>query len=273
MKQRIISGTLCVVVLAIVLCFYNTLVLEAAISALAAIAVFELLTAAGFRENKPFLYTGVVAATVVPYAHTLGILPFVIAAFLVAVVVLLLRFHSKLGFEKLSFLVVATLGVSLAFNCIVALRDMSDKVGLFYILVAFGGAWFADTGAYFTGMLLGKHKLSPVISPKKTVEGAVGGVVWNVGLLCLLAFVYTKIYASAGTVLTVSYLNIAILAVAVAFAGMAGDLVASVIKRQIGIKDYGKLIPGHGGIMDRFDSILFTSAAVYFVVQYVTVIS
>lgn len=273
MKQRIISGTLCVVVLAIVLCFYNTLVLEAAISALAAIAVFELLTAAGFRENKPFLYTGVVAAALVPYAHSLGVLPFVIAAFLVAVVILLLRFHSKLGFEKLSFLVVATLGVSLAFNCIVALRDMSDKVGLFYILVAFGGAWFADTGAYFTGMLLGKHKLSPVISPKKTVEGAVGGVVWNVGLLCLLAFVYTKIYASAGTVLTVSYLNIAILAVAVAFAGMAGDLVASVIKRQIGIKDYGKLIPGHGGIMDRFDSILFTSAAVYFVVQYVTVIS
>lgn len=144
---------------------------------------------------------------------------------------------------------------------------------MFYILVAFGGAWFADTGAYFTGMLLGKHKLSPVISPKKTVEGAVGGIVWNIGLLCLLAFVYTKIYASLGTVLTVSYLNIAILAVAVAFAGMAGDLVASVIKRQIGIKDYGKIIPGHGGIMDRFDSILFTSVAVYFVTQYVTVIS
>ena len=273
MKQRIISGTLCVAVLVVVLCFYNTLVLEAAISALAAIAVFELLAAAGFRENKPFLYAGVVAAALVPYAHNLGILPFVIAAFLVAVVILLLKFHSKVGFEKVSFAIVATLGVSLCFNSIVALRDLSEKVGLFYILVAFGGAWFADTGAYFTGMLLGKHKLSPVISPKKTIEGAVGGVVWNVGLLCLLAFVYTKIYANMGTVLTVSYLNIAILAVAVAFAGMAGDLIASVIKRQIGIKDYGKLIPGHGGIMDRFDSILFTSAAVYFVAQYVTVIS
>ena len=273
MKQRIISGTLCVVVLAIVLCFYQTLLFEAALSVLSAVAVFELLTAAGFREHKPFLYVGVAAAALVPYAHTLGVLPFVIAAFLVAVVILLLRFHSNVGFEKISFAIVATLGVSLCFNSIVALRDMSQKVGLFYILVAFGGAWFADTGAYFTGMLLGKHKLSPVISPKKTVEGAVGGIVWNVGLLCLLAFVYTKIYANIGTVLTVSYSNIAILAVAVAFAGMAGDLVASVIKRQIGIKDYGKLIPGHGGIMDRFDSILFTSVAVYFVVQYVTVIS
>ena len=273
MKQRIISGTLCVVVLAIVLCFYQTLLFEAALSVLSAVAVFELLTAAGFREHKPFLYVGVATAALVPYTQRLGALPFVIAAFLILVVVLLLRYHSKINFEKLSFLVVATLGVSLAFNCLVVLRNSSQKVGLFYILVAFGGAWFADTGAYFTGMLLGKHKLSPIISPKKTIEGAVGGIVWNIGLLCLLAFVYQKISASLGNVLTVSYLNIAILAVAVAFAGMAGDLVASVIKRQIGIKDYGKLIPGHGGIMDRFDSILFTSVAVYFVTQYVTVIS
>jgi len=273
MRQRVISGALCVVVLALVLCFYKTLVLEAALCVLSAVAVYELLTADGFLKHKPFLYAGVLAAALVPYAERLRLVPVVIALFLAYVVVLLLRYHSSIGFEKVCFLVVATLGISLSFNCILLLRNNFENSGLFYILVAFGGAWFADTGAFFTGKFLGKHKLSPVISPKKTVEGAVGGVVSNILLICLLAFVYQKICASAGMQVSVSYLNLSVLAVAVAFAGMAGDLIASVIKRQIGIKDYGKIIPGHGGIMDRFDSILFTAPVIYFVTRFVTIIS
>lgn len=273
MKQRVISGALCVLVLALVLFFYNTLVLEAAICVLSAIAVYEMLSANGFLEHKPFLYAAVSAAAILPYAEKLNLAPVVIALFLVVAVVLTLRFHSSVKFEKISFLVLVTLGISLSFNCILYLRNENANGGLFYILVAFGGAWFADTGAYFTGRFLGKHKLSPVISPKKTVEGAVGGVLSNVLLLCLLALVYQKISASQGVEVSVSYLNLCILAVAVAFAGMAGDLIASVIKRQIGIKDYGKIIPGHGGIMDRFDSILFTAPVIYFVTQYIAVIA
>jgi len=208
-----------------------------------------------------------------PYATRLNLTSVVIALYLVATVILTLYLHSTTPFEKIAFAVLSTLGISLSFNCLVLLRNSYNEAGLFYILVAFGSAWFADTGAYFTGMLLGKHKLCPNISPKKTVEGAVGGVVWNVGLLCLLAFVYTKIYAAQGTILSVNYLNICILAVATAFAGMAGDLIASVIKRQIGIKDYGNLIPGHGGIMDRYDSILFTAPTIYFVTGFIDIIS
>ena len=263
MKQRIISGTLCVVVLALVLCFYNTLVLEAAVCVLSGIAVFEMLSANSIKEHKPFLYTSVAAAAIMPYFVRLNLLGVLIALYLVVTVILTLRFHSSTPFEKIAFSVLATISISLSFNCLVFLRNGFKEAGLFYILVAFGSAWFADTGAYFTGMLLGKHKLCPNISPKKTVEGAVGGVVWNIGLLCLLAFVYTKIYAGMGTVLSVNYLNIGILAVATAFAGMAGDLIASVIKRQIGIKDYGNLIPGHGGAFDRVDSLLFSIPTAY----------
>lgn len=272
MKQRIISGTLCVLVLVAVLCFYKTLVLEAAICVLSAIAVYELLSADGFREHKPFLYLSVAAAALMPYASCFNLQGAVIAIFLALVVVLLLRYHSNLSFEKISFLVVSTLGVSLSFLCILLLRNEFAKTGLIYILIIFGGAWFADTGAYFTGRFFGKHKLSPQISPKKTVEGAVGGVIANILLVDLMAFVYTKIVAGFDIAVTVNYIELSILATLVAFAGMAGDLIASVIKRQIGIKDYGNVIPGHGGIMDRFDSILFTAPTVYLVTRVFTVI-
>lgn len=273
MKQRIISGTLCVVVLALVLCFYNTLVLEAALSVLSAIAVYEMLKANALLEHKSFLYTSVVAAALMPYGARFSLNHIVIAAFVVAIVILMLKKHSSAPFSKIAISLVATLGIGLSFSSFILLRDKSNVAGLFYILVAFGSAWFADTGAYFTGVLFGKHKLCPNISPKKTIEGLIGGIVWNVGLLCLLALVYTKVYASLGTPLSVNYISISILAVATAFAGVAGDLVASVIKRQIGIKDYGNLIPGHGGIMDRFDSILFTAPTIYFVTLFTEIIS
>lgn len=273
MKQRIISGALCVVVLALILCFYKTLVLEAAVCVISAIAVYELLTADGFREHKPFLYFAVATAAAVPYLNRVNLVPAVLVFFVATVIVLLLKFHSEISFEKVSFLVVATIGVSMSFLCLLLLRNKFENSGLLYILIAFGGAWFADTGAFFTGKFFGKHKLSPKISPKKTVEGAVGGVISNVVLLCLLAFVYQKICTSIEITINISYINLSILAIVVTFAGMAGDLVASVIKRHIGIKDYGKIIPGHGGIMDRFDSILFTVPVVYLFSQTLTVIS
>ena len=121
MKQRIISGALCAVVLAVVLFFYDTLVLEAAISALSAIAVYELLSANGFKEHKPFMILGVVAAIIMPYLSRFYLQGIVIAAFLVALVILMLKFHSKISFEKVSFLVVSVLGVSLSFLCILLL--------------------------------------------------------------------------------------------------------------------------------------------------------
>lgn len=267
MKQRIISGTLCVVVLAVVLCLYKTIVLEAAISVLSAVAVYELLSAVGLKENKPFLLSGVITSAIMPYASVFNAQNYVIYVFLAVTVVLLLKYHSKIGFEKVAFSVCATIGVSLSFLCIVLLRNQFEKTGLFYILIAFGGAWFADTGAYFSGRFFGKHKLCPIISPKKTIEGLVGGVVSNILLICLAAFVYGKFVDVA-----VNYMALCILAIVIAFAGMAGDLTASVIKRQIGIKDYGNVIPGHGGVMDRFDSILLTAPAVYIVTRIISIV-
>ena len=116
------------------------------------------------------------------------------------------------------------------------------------------GAFITDTFCYFSGMLFGKHKLIPRISPKKTIEGAIGGT-----LVCILAFIAYGAIVSKFTELNADYLALAITGLILAIVSQIGDLVASAVKRNYGIKDYGKLFPGHGGVMDRFDSLIAVS--------------
>ena len=126
------------------------------------------------------------------------------------------------------------------------------------LLTAFG----SDIFAYFTGMAFGRHKLCPKLSPKKTIEGAIGGVIGSIALSALFGFIFAR-------PLLIHFVIVGALASPVS---MLGDLTASAYKRKMGIKDYGDLIPGHGGIMDRFDSVLFTAPFVYYyiviVIQY-----
>ena len=116
----------------------------------------------------------------------------------------------------------------------------------------------ADSGAYFIGRACGKHKLAPVISPKKTIEGAVGGVIVNIIAMILYTLLLNKCFDFT----QVNYFYAAIYGVVGAVGSIVGDLTLSVIKRQVGIKDYGNLIPGHGGILDRFDSTMIVAPMV-----------
>ena len=132
-------------------------------------------------------------------------------------------------------------------------------------------AWIADGGAYFAGTFFGKHKLCPEISPKKTWEGFFGGLVSAIVFAILLGFGYElwdKIFTGEQH-FTVNVLVLGIIAVVCTFLGVLGDLVASLLKRQCGVKDFGNILPGHGGIMDRFDSVLFVAPFVYIAIQYV----
>lgn len=119
------------------------------------------------------------------------------------------------------------------------------------------GAWLADSGAYFVGTFLGRHKLCPNISPKKTVEGVIGGVITNGLIFVLLGLGYTKLIATGDV--SANYILLFVLGMICALLGLLGDLSASLLKRQTGIKDYGNIMPGHGGVMDRFDSVLFVA--------------
>ena len=128
----------------------------------------------------------------------------------------------------------------------------------FYFWMLFVCAWGSDTGAYFAGYFFGKHKLAPTLSPKKTVEGLVGGILVCVGLCIGLYFL---VYHHAPG----NWFKLIGSAVLFSVAGVVGDLTASYVKRESGIKDYGKLMPGHGGVMDRFDSVLLIAPIMYFV--------
>ena len=124
-------------------------------------------------------------------------------------------------------------------------------------------AWICDTFAYFTGKAFGKHKLCPQLSPKKTIEGAVGGVFGSVIAGLVFGYVYSN-FADQTVPLRLSMISFAVITLVAGILSQVGDLIASGIKREHDIKDYGKLIPGHGGIMDRFDSVIFITPAIYF---------
>ncbi len=127
-------------------------------------------------------------------------------------------------------------------------------------------SWICDISAYLIGMKFGKHKMSPVLSPKKSVEGAVGGVCGSVIVGCVYAAFL--IAPSSGAPAWETILTIAVICVCGALISMVGDLAASAIKRNHDIKDYGNLLPGHGGIMDRFDSVIFVAPVVYMLFKF-----
>ena len=147
--------------------------------------------------------------------------------------------------------------VAVMLSFIYLTRSLPD--GKFLVWLIFLCSWGCDTCAYCVGMLIGKHKMAPVLSPKKSVEGAVGGVVGAALLGAIYAAVVGSHLEAENPVITY-----AIICAVGALISMVGDLAASAIKRYHNIKDYGKLIPGHGGILDRFDSVIFTAPVIYY---------
>jgi len=134
------------------------------------------------------------------------------------------------------------------------------EYGIYLVWMIFISSWVCDTCAYFTGVTLGKHKMAPQLSPKKSVEGAIGGVAGSVLAGALFGWLFLNPVMESASAVWMA----AVISGAGAVISMVGDLAASAIKRNHDIKDYGKLIPGHGGIMDRFDSVLFTAPIIYY---------
>ena len=135
--------------------------------------------------------------------------------------------------------------------------------GVYLVWLIFVSSWGNDTFAYFTGVLIGKHKMAPILSPKKSVEGAIGGIAGAT----ILGIIYGSIVSTRmSEVIGSPVLTFAVASCVGAMLAIVGDLAASAIKRNYNVKDYGKLIPGHGGILDRFDSVIFTAPVVYWAI-------
>ena len=152
-----------------------------------------------------------------------------------------------------------SIALGYAFGSILQLVISTRESGIFYLVCCLIFAWITDIGAYFSGYLFGKHKLCPELSPKKTVEGAIGGAI---SCLVIMA-VFCLLFNSISPYFDANILVMLIITIPMSVVGMLGDLIFSYIKRYCGIKDYGTLLPGHGGILDRFDSILVIAPIFY----------
>lgn len=252
MKIRIIAAAGLLPLLLIVLLALPAVFTAVLVGLMCALAAYELLWNTGLvKEIRPVIYTAAMAFLVCVWSYygsnyaaaLLGVIAF--TALLFAEIMIS---HCQLSFQKVAVCLAGGLLIPFMLSALVRIR--AGYYGPFHVLIPFLLAFVSDSGAYFAGRYLGKHKLAPVISPNKTVEGVVGGVIAAMVGMVILCFILDIVFG-----FTVSYLNALAYGVVGALAGVFGDLSYSAIKRQTGLKDYGNLIPGHGGILDRFDSM------------------
>lgn len=281
MKTRIITAVVGIAVLIAVMCLFDTLLFDLVIAALTLLAMHEAWQAVGFRKKDWYIYAAAVPTVfMVLLCHyravQLLILPVLTCTAIFYAVCLVLR-STTLDFGRLSSFALFSCVILLSFYSFVYLKYRLPRAeysaeAIYFIVLILCYAWGGDTFAYFAGRFFGKHKLAPIVSPKKTVEGAIGGILGCVLLGEICTYVYQNIADKSDIffhgVAPAFYLVVAVLGVIAAVLGILGDLFASVVKRQHGIKDYGTIFPGHGGILDRFDSVLFVSLFVCMTVRY-----
>ena len=261
MKQRLIVAAIGLPVLIAILTLCPVWATALLICVIAGIGSFELMRAVGKNPGN-IRYMTIAAAAVVPlglYLYGLSAALTFSAMFVVALFVVSIRHYGKnsIPFSDLSAAVVAGIVFPLMLSCIFLLRSDPDY-GRFYVLTPFFTAFIGDTFSMFGGMLFGRHKLARYVSPKKTVEGGVAGLVGGAVGMVLWGLVMNSFLPCP-----VDYLSLIVYGVVGDVFGQVGDLSLSVIKREAGIKDYGNLLPGHGGAYDRFDSSMFIAPLYY----------
>lgn len=273
MLKRIISALVGIVVGVTALVLDNIYVYLGLLSLFSAIGVWELIHAIKCDKHKFLCWFCVIFALAVPSLLVMdAIKPFRFSSFLIFIMVLICTMlfgHKTITFVDIASCGAATFVIPTALSCIISTRYLYVDYlpGVFLIVYLLFCAWIGDSGAYFVGTFLGKHKLCPEISPKKTVEGMIGGIA-TVGIaVTVQCLVYNLLLSST---LKMNYAVIIPIGMVASVVGVLGDLSASVIKRQYNVKDFGNLMPGHGGILDRFDSVLFVAPFIYVVLSYLS---
>lgn len=273
MLKRMISASVGIVVGVTALVLDNFYVYLGLLSIFSAVGVWELIRAIKCDKHKFLCWFCVICAFAVPSFMTIRwLMPHKFPIFLVFILILLcimLFGHKKITFVDIASCGAAMFVIPISLSCIISTRYMYKDYlpGVFLIVYLLFCAWIGDSGAYFVGTFLGKHKLCPEVSPKKTVEGFVGGVITVGVAVTVQALVYNLLLPST---IKMNYAVLIPLGMIAAVVGVLGDLSASVIKRQYNVKDFGNLMPGHGGVLDRFDSVLFVAPFIYVVLRYLS---
>jgi len=270
LKQRVITAVIGVplVLLAI---WFGTPWFSLLIAAAALAGTYEFYHMSKFDRREPLIYFGLLwalALVLSPHYRSTDVLPIVITAtMLISLIWLLCRSPGEKAFRNWAWTIVGALYVGWMLSYWLNLRGLEEmdkageivEVGRNWVYLAMLTIFANDTGAFFIGRARGKHKLAPAISPAKTWEGAIGGLI-----SAILGAILITIILNLISPFTFEYWQIILLGFLVSVFAQLGDLVESLLKRNMGVKESGNLLPGHGGILDRFDSLIFVGAVVYY---------
>ena len=255
MTTRIISGLIMLTIIAAILFagyFWCPWVISAFLSFVGVLVVYELIHNAAKVDNVVIVVGACLysAVTILSSQYRFEFLFVPSVLYNIISVAFIIFFHKQLNIEKIAFIYGTPTLFTVSLCMLNALINHTN--GFYYLVLLFCFSSVCDIGAYFTGVTIGKHKLCPEISPKKTIEGAIGGIL----LSAIFVVVTMHLFGNINIYLLLLTIPLCIL-------GIMGDLFASVIKRSAGIKDFGNLIPGHGGVLDRVDSIIMIVPAMF----------
>ena len=265
MKTRILTAIGMAIFGIPLLIFSQYIIYPIAAGILSVFALYEMAGVIGVRKNLALTLPTYIIGLVTPifaYYFSHRVTDFIFVGLLVIMAVMLYFFgYAVVRRGSLKFADVAThfttfTYITVSFTALTLVRYL--PYGIYCFLLIFLGSWVSDVFAYFVGCAIGKHKMIPEISPKKTWEGAVGGIFFTV-----IAFVIYGIIIAKVTDITPNYAVLAVLGLLLSIVSIFGDLVASLIKREHGVKDYGYIFPGHGGVLDRFDSALAVAPVLF----------
>lgn len=261
--KRIISGTIFMIILVGVLLIHNTIVDSVFVTLLSMMGIYEYNRCFKLKGHNVIPGVGYLSCLAIGIMGTgldgllkINIVRIAIPILLVYMALYIVLKELKVSIVDVAVTVLSVVYVPFMFSFIKELLLLEN--GRIYAILAFACAIMTDTFAYEFGSRIGKHKLSPVVSPKKSIEGSVAGIIGAVISYIIIGVIANKF---AGT--NFNLIVLAVMAVILSISGQIGDLFASAIKRYCGQKDFGKIMPGHGGILDRFDSVMFVAPMLY----------
>lgn len=275
MVKRILTAAVAIPVVVLMLWVNNTIVTLAAMTLVCVLAVGEVLLATKYFSNRGIAVVCMIFVAVMPSFLCLDILypyvPILAFVFLLIMFLIMLSDHKTVKFQETALVSFVSFLVPLSISTIVLLQK-KNEFGIYYVVLVLLIPWISDAGAYFVGSAFGKHKMAPQISPKKSWEGFFGGLVTAIISALVVGFGYpwwVETVLSGTASFTVNIPLLVVIAVIGTVLGVIGDFSASLLKRQCMVKDFGSILPGHGGIMDRFDSVLFVAPFFYLVFSFI----
>ena len=270
MLKRILTAIVALPLVILIFWLNNTLVMMLAMTLVSVLSVAEVLIATKYFSNKGLTAVCMIFVAALPsflyFDELIRFFPMLAGTFLLIMFLIMLYDHENVKFQEISLMAFVAFLVPISLSTVFFLHKKGE-FGIFYVILAFLIPWISDAGAYFVGSAIGKHKMAPKISPKKSWEGFFGGIATAIISVLVVGFGYPWIESMInGSVnFKVNIPLLVIVAVVGSVLGVIGDFSASLLKRQCEVKDFGSILPGHGGMLDRFDSMLFAAPFLYFV--------